>query len=344
MFTDAKLNFTLGAKIGNGGEAEVFLANDHQLNAQIVIKKIPKSNFRDITKFFEESKKLYLTRHHNVVSIMYGCQDSAHIYLAMPHYSNGSLKSLIDTRYLTAREIIRYALQFLSGLNNIHSKKLLHYDIKPENILIDESNKALISDFGLAEHMGVYGFANIAGTTREFAPPELFSQPLHNLKFDIYQAGLTLYRLCNGDTIFFDQLRNAFISKGVGSDANFIASITRERFPDRARYLAHIPRSLQSIINRSIKSNPNDRYSSVLEMLNDLSKIDSANDWEYSKTGNIERWTKPNYVVTSTFNNTNNNFTIEALKNNRRNTGFCSIKGSQTEVNKLLYNCLNTEW
>lgn len=345
MFTNTHLNFTLGPKIGNGGEAEVFIAIDHQLNAEIVIKKIQKSKFSHLTKFFEESQKLYLTRHHNVVKIMYGCQDNDHIYLAMPLYKNGSLKSVIDARHLTSREIIRYSLQFLSGLNNIHSKKLIHYDIKPENILIDETNKALISDFGLAEHMGVYGFANISGTTRELAPPEFFTQSAHNLKFDIYQAGLTLYRICNGDLIFAEQLNNAFISRGVANDANFINNLTREKFPDRTFYLPHIPRSLRKVISTALKADPNQRYNSILEMLNDLSKIDKANDWQYSKNGHVESWTKQSdYMVTSTFDNTQNNFTILALKNNRRKTEYCKTVSTHNEVNTLLYNCLNSDW
>ena len=344
MFTNTILNFTLGAQIGSGGEAEVFLAFDHQLNAQVVVKKIPKTNFTDLTKFFEESKKLYLTRHHNVVRIMYGCQDLDHIYLAMPYYTNGSLKSVIDGRFLTAREIIRYTLQFLSGLNNIHSKHLLHYDIKPENILIDDTNKALISDFGLAEYMGAYGFAYISGTTREFAPPELFSQAVHNVKFDIYQSGLTLYRICNGESIFLDQLTNAFISRGITNDANFINNIAREKFPNRSFYLPHIPRALRRVITKTLKANPSDRYNSVLEILNDLSKITNANDWVYSKTAHIENWTKPNYIVTCTFQHTHNNFTVVALKNGRRKTDYCSTLGTQTEAYNFLYDCLNTDW
>lgn len=345
MFTNTLLNFTLGTRIGNGGEAEVYLAHDHQLNAEIVIKKIPKANFTDLSRFFEESKKLYLTRHHNVVKIMYGCQDNDHIYLAMPHYANGSLKSIIDRRFLTSREIIRYGLQFLSGLNNIHSKQLLHYDIKPENILIDDTNKALISDFGLAEHMGIYGFAQISGTTRELAPPELFTQPLHNLKFDIYQSGLTLYRICNGDNIFADQLSNAFISRGVSDDANFINNITRERFPNRSYYLPHIPRALRRVISNALKANPNDRYNSVLKMLNDLSKIDNANDWVYSKTGNTENWTKPNnYDVSCAFDSVHNNFTVLALKNGRRKIDYCSTLKSHSDAYNLLNDCLNTNW
>ncbi len=340
MFTNSTLLFTLNNQIGNGGEALVFSATDHQLNAEIVIKKIPKINFTDINKFFEESKKLYLTSHHNIVKIMYGSQDNHNIYLAMPLYSNGSLKDIIDSRHLTSREIIRYSLQFLSGLNNIHSKGLIHFDIKPENILIDNTNKAHISDFGLAEYMGLYGFAPVSGTTPVFAPPELFTQAAHNLKFDIYQAGLTIYRMCNGDIEFFSQLNAAFISRGTNNDNNFINKINRENFPNRSNYLPHIPRTLRNIIRKCLKANPNDRYNSIVEILNDLSKIDLASDWLYSKANNIEKWTKLNYEVTCTIN-AGNNFIISALKNTRRKTKYCKTLNSQTEASNLLYECLH---
>lgn len=344
MFTNSLLSFTLNNQIGSGGEAEVYLATDHQLNAKIVIKKIPKSNFSDIEKFFEESKKLYLTTHHNIVKIMYGSQDNNFVYLALPHYKNGSLKGLIDRRFLTSREIIRYSLQFLSGLNNIHSKGLIHFDIKPENILIDESNKALISDFGLAEYMGHYGFATVNGTTPIFAPPELFTQAQHNIKFDIYQAGITLYRMCIGDVTFFQQVNDAFISRGITDQVHFINNLTREKFPKRNYFLPHIPKPLRNVVKRAIKADPNNRYNSILEMLNDISKIEIANDWAYLKLENIETWKKEKYVVTCTENSTNNKFTVHALKNSRRKTIYCKVCDNKEEANNLLYECLNSIW
>lgn len=344
MFTNSLLSFTLNNQIGSGGEAEVHLATDHQLDAQIVIKKIPKANFTDIDKFFEESKKLYLTTHHNIVKILYGSQDNDFVYLALPYYQKGSLKGIIDSRFLTSREIIRYSLQFLSGLNNIHSKGLLHFDIKPENILIDNSDKALISDFGLAEYMGHYGFAAVNGTTPILAPPELFIQSDHNIKFDIYQAGITLYRMCNGDIDFFRQVNESLISRGITNEANFINNLQREKFPSRKSFYPHIPKPLRKVIIKALKADPNSRYNSILEILNDLSKIELANDWTYLKNGDIETWEKPNYIVTCSRNSNNNKYSVTALKKQRRKTNFCKICENREEADNLLYDCLNTNW
>src|SRR6056297_812327 len=96
LITEAKLNFELGNRIGGGGEGDVFEAHDLQLDALLAVKKVPHNKFTDESQFFEESKKLYLTKHHNIVEVNYGCKDEDFVYLAMPYYSNGSLKSLTD--------------------------------------------------------------------------------------------------------------------------------------------------------------------------------------------------------------------------------------------------------
>lgn len=343
LLTEAKLNFELRDKIGNGGEGEVYKAYDKQLNALIAVKKVEIANFTDINRYFDESKKLYLTRHHHVVSVNYGCQDDDYIYLAMPYYKNGSIRGLMDKRFLTSREIIRYSLQFLSGLNNVHTKDLIHFDVKTENILISDGNQALLSDFGLAQYTSHYGFSPVLGTTRVYAPPEFFAQALHTLAFDIYQAGLAMYRMCNGDANFEHQIQNALTVKGVRDDQNFINAVTKGNFPDRRGYLPHIPKALAKVINNALKVSVDERYDSVIDILNDLSRIETSNDWLYTvdSLGN-ENWTYEGYVVTATNNNGSSN--IEATKNGRRNTSYCKIGLNETEEKNLLQACLNTDW
>ncbi len=88
--------------------------------------------------------------HPNVVQIHYACYDADRIYLAMPYYRKGSVTSLITDKYMTVREIVTVGCQVLSGLHNIHSKGLIHFDVKPDNILLSDRGEALLSDFGLA--------------------------------------------------------------------------------------------------------------------------------------------------------------------------------------------------
>jgi serine/threonine protein kinase len=343
IFTETKLDFKLIKKVGNGGEGEVYKTNDRQLNSIIAVKKVPIASFKKEATYFEEAKKLHLTKHQNIVPIKFGSKDEKFIYLAMPLYENGSLKSLMDKRFLSSREIIKYSLQFLSGLNHIHTKKLLHFDIKPENILLSNSNQAIISDFGLAEYTGRYGFSKIHGTTAVFAPPELFIQAEHNLKYDIYQAGITLYRMCVGDIIFHKQIKQAHILRGNSNQANFINALSAGKFPNRSFHLSHIPLPLRKIITKALNPNPDDRYSSILEMMNDLSSIEKADDWIFSSDySTFECWIKPNYEVNCTF--ANGNWDVKATKKGRRKTAFCGTQLNNSEKNKLTYRCLTTNW
>lgn len=347
LYTQANLDFKIIEKIGNGGEGEVYKANDRQLNSIIAIKKVPIASFNKESLFFEEAKKLYLTRHQNVAPVNYGCKDDKFVYLAMPLYKNGSLKSLMDKRFLSSREIIRYSLQFLSGLNHIHTKKLLHFDIKPENILLSNSNQAIISDFGLAEYTGQYGFSKINGTTQVFAPPELFSQAQHNIKFDIYQAGITLYRMCVGDIVFSNQINHAHFFRNVNHPNNFISNLVRGNFPNRSFYFQHIPIPLRTIITKALNPDINARYNSVIELMNDIASVDKADNWIFETDYiNFEKWSKPNYELSCIF--ANNQWDVTATKTTAKRTtrklDFCASKITTSAKNTLTYRCLTSNW
>lgn len=282
----AELNFETIREIGQEGKnSQVFLAHDKQLDGQIVVKKIAKAKLANAAEYYREAKILYASSHPYVVRVNYGCADADYIYIAMPFYSNGSLKQLIDRRYLSVREVMRYSIQFLSGLNNIHSKGLLHFDIKPDNILLSDSNEALLSDFGLSKAMDNFGFANPDGIYNRQVPPETFLSTQKTLHFDIYLAGLTIYRLLNGNDHYYRQLT-------FTNPQEYQNAITGGNFPNRNSYLPHIPLKLQRIINKALSVNLADRHQSVLELINELGAVDENLDWIYSKTPNTESWTK----------------------------------------------------
>jgi serine/threonine protein kinase len=280
-----RLGFELKDEIGQEGmNSRVFKSYDPQLDATIVVKRIEKSKFADASKYYEEAKRLYASEHPYVVQIKYSSEDDDAIYLAMPFYAKGSLKKLIDSRFLTVREIVRYATQFLSGLNNIHVKKLVHYDVKPDNILLSDGNEALISDFGLAKNTNSVGLAAIGDIYMKHIPPEAFAADLADMRFDIFQAGLTLYRMCNGNQDFNRQLSQ------FTDIPDFQRAVELGRFPDRKAYLPHIPKKLRKIINKALAVNPSDRYQTVLSLLNDLALVDGSIDWQYKISADGETW------------------------------------------------------
>jgi len=284
-----ELNFEIIREIGQEGKnSQVFLAHDKQLDCEIVVKKIEKSKIINPTEYYEEAKKLYASNHSNVVKVNYGCSDIDHVYIAMPFYKNGSLKSIIALQNLTIREIIRYTIQFLSGLHHIHSKGLIHFDIKPDNILISDSNEALLSDFGLTKAMNTFGFATPEQIYSKQVPPETFTSSDKTIHFDIYLAGLTIYRLLNGESHFNEQLAN------FKSQTEYKNSISAGDFPNRAKYLPHIPLKLQRIVNKALSINIMDRHKNVLELINELCDIHENLDWRFKRNLTIDEWERDN--------------------------------------------------
>ncbi len=344
--TTANLNFDTLREIGQDGKnSQVYLALDKQLDAEIVIKKIDKKTFGNSAEFYAEAKKLYNSEHQNVVQIKYACEDSDYIYLAMPYYSKGSLKTLINSRFLTAREIIRYGIQFLSGLNNIHIKKLIHFDIKPDNILISDSNEAMVSDFGLTKHMNIMGVSRSDGFYMKHIPPEAFAQTEHTMLYDIYNSGLTLYRMCNGNDNFNSQLSK------YHNISEFKNAVLNGEFPNRNSYLPHIPKMLRKIINKALSVDQTMRHQTILELTNELAIIPNSQnlDWQCTRFNDRDEWrldcNDKYFSVTFTWNN--NEFNIETLKTMKNNstqtrvTAHCHVNIDKTIINKTLQSILS---
>ena len=314
--TSAILDFDLVSLVGEQGKnSTVYLANDKQLDAQLVMKVIEKTRFATPDEFYAEAKRLYDSEHQHVVQIKYACQDNDNIYLAMPYYQNGSLKSLMNRRFLTVREIIRYSLQFLQGLNNIHVKGFIHFDIKPDNILLSNTNEALVADFGISKNMDGQGLSPIGNVYISHLPPEAFTETAQSMLYDIYSAGLTMYRMCNGNQTFYGQLSQLQKAQRFDFDALKLA-ISSGTFPSRTEYFPHIPNALRKAINKDINPNKGDRHATVLDLMNQLSPIDKLLDWQFTSYGDRQEWvldTDGNTIrVTYTWDA--NNHTIQTTK------------------------------
>lgn len=286
-----RLDFETKKEIGQEGRnSKVYLALDKQLDGEIVIKEINKESSDSPDDYFKEARILYANQHNNIVRVNYACENDENIYVAMPFYKNGSLKKKIsDGNFLTIREAIRYSIQFLSGLNHIHSRGLIHFDIKPDNIMISDTNEALLSDFGLSLHMDSEGWAK---QTKAYAlilsPEQIVSEFKQSILTDIYQVGVTLYRMVNGNDLLYEQLP---IDKDGDLDSEtFKKMIISGNFPSRTNYLPHIPRKLKLIINKCLNVNPALRYQNSLQLINALSEVDCNLDWRYSIVGNKRTW------------------------------------------------------
>jgi len=292
-YRKAELTFDVIEEIGQDGQnSRTFVTHDHQLDAEIVTKEILKAKLNSPDEFFSESQALYASAHPNVVQVLYACFDDEHIYVAMPYYRDGSVKDLMASRHLTVREIVTLGAQLLAGLHNIHSKNLIHFDVKPDNILLSPRGEALVSDFGLAKQMNFSGVAAQDRLYGKMIPPEATFKDHFDLRFDIYQVGLTLYRMANGNDHFNSQFEAYGPPDGFDRDA-FRYDLRNGRFPDRSSFLPHIPTTLRNVIKQCLQVDPADRYQSAIDVVNAMAGIDGeCLDWQFQSQANTMVWTK----------------------------------------------------
>lgn len=341
--TRAELQFELRRDIGEEGRnSDVFVAHDKQLDAELVVKRIDKEQVARprLDEFYAEAKLLHLGSHPNVVPIHYACEDADYVYMALPYYRAGSLKKLMRKQFLTTREIIRYACHFLSGLHHIHTKGLVHFDIKPDNILLSHRNEGLLSDFGLAVLTNSHGLAQQSRFYSKMLPPERFREQEFSAAFDIYQAGLTLYRMANGDR-YFDQQFEAFIDNGCFDRGRFIDAVCEGRFPDRNSFLEHIPQRLRRVIQKCIDIDPDRRYESVIDIVNELSEVDGNElDWRYEENEAGRKWSKKNKTGVSyqcvEENGSLHAVTVSPTGKERRITQYCKQRSTRADIQRFL--------
>ena len=275
MQISANFNFEVIEKINSEGvNSALYIVEDKQLGSRFILKQIDKKKFKEFERYFDESKKVYNLKHPNIISINTASHDDEYIYITMPYLKRGSLHNLLNNRYLTLKEIIKYSLDFLSAIEYVHSRGVIHCDIKPNNILIDDNNNAILTDFGSALYLN-NGKARLKNVYYKHIAPEQCTNSLISKKVDIYQIGTTLYRMCNGNYEYDKQAKRY-------KDLNSLkVACARGRFPVRKKYLPHIPKEMIKVIERCININPDERYDDVLDIMNDLASIDVNLDWNF---------------------------------------------------------------
>jgi len=279
--------------VGKGQNSRVFLAYDPQLGGEVALKEMHISRFKSPDQYFNEAKALYANRSPRVVPVNYACRDADHIRIVMPYYRNGSLQDKLYHGPLTVRKIIEWADQFLTGAHYVHANHYIHFDIKPSNILIQNDGSVALADFGQSMPVNYLGVADVPAIYWVHYPPEAFLKDKVTLSADMYQIGLTLYRMCNGDQYFKKQLPDLPVMPDEFRDA-LQRLVLSGKFPNRNSFLPHIPLRLRTIVRKLLKIDPSDRYETIIDLQNDLGQVDTSLDWEYNELTNGAIWRKKN--------------------------------------------------
>jgi serine/threonine protein kinase/tetratricopeptide (TPR) repeat protein len=257
-------------KIGAGGMGEVYLAEDTQLDRKVALKFLPAHLSKDEdarTRFTREAKAVAKLDHPNIVQVFEVGEFKGRPFFAMAHIEGKSLREVIGGGKLSIDQAITFTKQICEGLHHAHESGIVHRDIKPGNIVIDEDNKARILDFGLATVAGEDRLTRTGSTlgTVGYMSPEQIEGRRVDRRSDLFSAGVILYEMLTG--------RRPFAGD---NDAAVARSITDTTPDPIARYKSGTTGELQQIVEKALAKDPDLRYQNATGMLVDLKRIGAA--------------------------------------------------------------------
>src|SRR5436190_18452423 len=254
-------------KLGAGGMANVYLAEDQELGRRVAIKILNERHANDdqfVERFRREAQNAAALAHPNIVSIYDRGEAEGTYYIAMEYLEGGSLKELILSRGPAPVWVaVDYARQILSALRFAHRHGLVHRDIKPHNVLVDAEGHVKVTDFGIARagasQMTEEG--SIIGTAQYLSPEQARGTQVDQSS-DLYSLGIVLYEMLTGSVPF------------TGDTPVEIAMKHLSAVPQRPSAMRpEIPHDLDMVVLRALAKDPADRYQSAEEMDSDLERV-----------------------------------------------------------------------
>ena len=260
-------HYTIVDKLGAGGMGEVYLAEDTELKRRVALKFLTggcRSDTETIARFKSEAQALAAISHPNIVSVFEISEHEGHPFIAMEFIDGSTLTRYANEADRSVDQLLDVFTQVSQGLDKAHNAGVVHRDIKPDNILIDEDGRARILDFGLAK------LKNSARLTKEhttrgtvqYMSPEQTEGSTVDQRTDIWALGAVLYELMDGRPPF----RGDY-------DQAIIYSILHEDPPPLSNSRREIPGGLEEIVRRSLRKDPAQRYQSVADLLEDLESV-----------------------------------------------------------------------
>ena len=251
--------------IGEGGMANVYLAHDTILDRKVAIKVLRGDLSNDekfIRRFKREALSVSNLSHPNIVEVYDVGEEDGNYYIVMEYIEGKTLKQLLQKRgALTLTEVIDIMSQLTDGLAHAHEAYIIHRDIKPQNIMIEDNGRIKITDFGIAMALNSTQLTqtnSVMGSVH-YLPPEQANGKGATVKSDIYSLGILMYELLTGSVPF------------KGDTAVEIAlKHMKEKIPSVRKQNPTIPQSVENIILKATAKNPKNRYDSVREMHADL--------------------------------------------------------------------------
>jgi beta-lactam-binding protein with PASTA domain/predicted Ser/Thr protein kinase len=259
--------YRLERKLGSGGMADVWLAEDQELGRKVAIKMLHERYANDtqfVERFRREATHAAGLSHPNVVSIYDRGEAEGSYFIVMEYVEGRTLKELLVTRGPCPVPVaISYVRQVLAALRYAHRNGIVHRDIKPHNVLVDHEGRVKVADFGIARagSSQITEAGSIIGTAQYLSPEQARGAPVDESS-DLYSTGIVLYELMTGTVPFNGETPVEIAMKHLSQ----VPAAPSTHRPE-------IPRDLDYVALRALAKDPSDRYHSAEEMDSDLERI-----------------------------------------------------------------------
>ena len=273
--------YELKRRIGSGNFGEVWLARDNAVGHEYAIKILLPG--MPVPERLREAYIGHSLAHGNLVHVhqadVVNIGGNELVIIAMDYQPEGSITKLANySSFIPLPVVIRIGIDILRGLEYLHGQNIFHNDVKPENVLLGEDRRGMLGDYGIVGISTDGSPVPPQSTYRIHCAPEVLNHIGIDAKTDIFQTGMTLFRMLVG----LGTLRDKFNKLG---ETNYYQAICNSKLVTVNDFPHYIPNRLRRIILKSLSSNPADRYVSALEMRRDLEKLNFPGYWTVAPSG-----------------------------------------------------------
>jgi eukaryotic-like serine/threonine-protein kinase len=269
--------YRLDAQIGAGGMSTVYRAFDVTLERRVAVKLMHReiaSDSDQLERFRREARSVAQLSHPHIVGVIDAGEEDGRPYIVFEYVEGETLKDRIRrVGRLPIDEAIAYAIEIARALGAAHAAAIVHRDIKPQNVLVDEEGSAKVTDFGIArslEEDGLTADGRVLGTTDYVSPEQALGHDVDG-QSDIYSLGVVLYEMLCGDVPFHGENQVAVAMKHV-----------REELPDVQVVRPEVSARLAAVLDRMTDKDLAHRYPDAASVELDLEDALAA---EASRTG-----------------------------------------------------------
>src|SRR5947209_647898 len=260
--------YRLEARIGTGGMSTVFRALDETLQRQVAIKLMNRevsSDSDQLERFRREARAVAQLSHPHVVGVIDAGEDEGRPYIVFEYVEGETLKERIRRLgRLPIPEAVAYCIEIARALGAAHARHIVHRDVKPQNVLIDEEGRAKVTDFGIARTLdeeGLTADGRVLGTTDYVAPEQALGHGVTG-QSDLYSLGVVLYEMLTGEVPFKGESQVAVAMKHV-----------REEVPNIQSQRPEISSALAAVLDTATAKRLDERYGDDAALIADLEDV-----------------------------------------------------------------------